>query len=829
MSKAKIIDKKSVDSILGEKSLLSELHHPFIVNMVYSFQDHDYLYLVMDLLPGGNLRYHLGVKKHFNEKQIKFLIGCIMIGLQYIHGENILHRDIKPENLVFDNSGYLRITDFGIAKHYVYNNKKDTSGTIGYLAPEVLCNVNHNFSIDYYAVGIITYELMYGHRPYLGKNKHEVKQLILTRQAEIDYDDLPDGFSNDIADFINKLIQRKPKNRLGKDNINQVIDHPWLMGFDWENVKKKILKAPYIPKIGDNFDKNYCLQNNKIGADTIDRYQKIMNDENYNIIFKEFNCVKIPEELKGSNMKKSTDGFYSANNITSNQSTTSMSRNNRNDKQQNFLMGHNNLINKNKINKINKKDSEECNDFEKEIFQQIATQNQSLHKLVVNKNSHNNNNNNNINISSINLIKNNINNNNLKNRQKADDAHIYNRSSNNIFRNKENNLNHYHNLNINKTYKNDSINRNLLHDNMNNLLDIQNINKHQIINYSINQKNSLENIENDNIIFNNEKNLIDNLFKKKNEHINRNSSMGNLNINKTKYFPNSSIEEQNSLISFNSGILKNMKYQYQEIYPNKRSKYLNSSVKDISKIQKSAKNIHTNSIFNNNNNINQSVYNNNNNNNNIYYNKINSNTILQSNSNSIKKNPNIGIPKKKDYIRRELLKNATIYQNNHSNINLNLNKKASSLLMSSTIYAKKKANSNGHSSSSTKRLSSSHSMRNLKSKMDLMKKGEGITFNKQKTNFLDSDRVLKSISILEKKLPFINISLNKKKDINKIADIYYVSYGKFNGGNNKDKYKENNNNNNDFFTDRIRNKKIKSNVTKINFNRSVNNFLDSYK
>jgi len=163
MSKAKIIDKKSVDSILGEKQLLSELHHPFIVNMIYSFQDHDYLYLVMDLLPGGNLRYHLSIKNHFNEKQIKFLIGCIMIGLQYIHGQNILHRDIKPENLVFDKNGYLRITDFGIAKHYVINNRKDTSGTVGYLAPEVLCNVNHNFSIDYYAVGIITYELMYGH------------------------------------------------------------------------------------------------------------------------------------------------------------------------------------------------------------------------------------------------------------------------------------------------------------------------------------------------------------------------------------------------------------------------------------------------------------------------------------------------------------------------------------------------------------------------------------------------------------------------------------------------------------------------------------------
>ena len=130
MYKAKIIDKKSVDSVLGEKNILSQLHHPFIVNMIYSFQDHDFLYLIMDLLPGGNLRYHLGIKRQFTEKQNKFLIACILVGLEYIHGENILHRDIKPENLVFDENGYLRITDFGIAKKYTVNNKKDTSGTV---------------------------------------------------------------------------------------------------------------------------------------------------------------------------------------------------------------------------------------------------------------------------------------------------------------------------------------------------------------------------------------------------------------------------------------------------------------------------------------------------------------------------------------------------------------------------------------------------------------------------------------------------------------------------------------------------------------------------
>ena len=328
MSKAKIIDKKSVESVLGEKNLLSKLHHSFIVNMIYSFQDHDYLYLVMDLLPGGNLRYHLCVKRRFSEKQNKFLIGCILVGLEYIHSQCILHRDIKPENLVFDNNGYLRITDFGIAKKYVVNNKKDTSGTVGYLAPEILCNQNHTYSIDYYAVGIIAYELAYGHRPYIGRTKHEVKQLILTQQAFIEYDELPNGYHYEAADFINQLIQRKPKNRLGRDSISEVINHPWLEGFDWEGMKQKNLRAYYIPKEGDNFDKKYCLQENKLGTETQERYKEIISQPNYYLVFKKFDCDRVPDELKFIESKITNNANNNMYN-SSNNSTASISRNNK--------------------------------------------------------------------------------------------------------------------------------------------------------------------------------------------------------------------------------------------------------------------------------------------------------------------------------------------------------------------------------------------------------------------------------------------------------------------------------------------------------------------
>ena len=753
MSKAKIIDKKCIDSILGEKSLLSELHHPFIVNMIYSFQDHDYLYLVMDLLPGGNLRYHLGIRNSFNERQIKFLIGCIMIGLKYIHGQKILHRDIKPENLVFDHNGYLRITDFGIAKHYVVNNKKDTSGTVGYLAPEVLCNVNHNYSIDYYAVGIITYELMYGHRPYIGKTKHEVKQLILTRQAEIDYDDLPDGFSNDIADFINKLIQRKPKNRLGKDSIYEVIEHPWFNEFDWDNVAKKKTKAPYLPKFGDNFDKKYCLQANKIGTDTMERYKNIMKEENYNSVFKEFDCTKIPDELKGFkiNLKNdSSSANNNNNNVTSNISTTTISRNNKNEnKDNNFINNlNNNLSNKHVAH--------------------------SKMRSKINHHDNNNNNNNNIEIK---LNPNNLmrtSNNISKNyniisqvQKSSNNQEIFNNSSN-ILKKKDNRIE------IKKP--DDDMNRNYLeisgHMKHNNNNDSEYI-------YNINQKD---------------------------EEFHPSISVNNLNIKNPKnLLQNSTIEvnhNNNSIVTINSGILKNMKYQYKELNPNKKGKFTSYSSKNIK--------LEQNQINNKNHTINNKRVNNN-----LYSSKMDDKNLFQlSNNQQIKRSINLSAPKsKKEYTRKEILKCPPFQESEIGT------KKPTQLLMSSTIYARKKINSTNNSLiSNSKRLASSHSMRNLKA---INNGSLNLYIQKQKQNIFD--KTGKDLSLVNKKLPFINKYINKKKDnINFGNDAYYLSYGKFINAHDKMK----GTNEYDYLTDRMKNKRIKTNSTKINYNnKSANNFF----
>ena len=286
MSKVKIIDRRSEKSIKGERDFLSKLHHPFIVNMACAFQDYENLYLVMDLLTGGDLRYHLCRIQKFTEEETKFFIACLLLGLEYIHGNNIIHRDIKPENLVCDERGYIRITDFGVAKVKKEDNSSETSGTPGYMAPEVLLAQNHSFAVDFFAIGIMGYEFMFGERPYVGRSRKEIKHSVLRKQAKIEEEDIPNGWSIESVDFINKCLKRKQSRRLGYNNgISELKNHEWFNNYNWEKLYSKNISAPFIPKKGGNYDRKYCEAIEKLTDTTFERYQSYMNHRNFGKIF----------------------------------------------------------------------------------------------------------------------------------------------------------------------------------------------------------------------------------------------------------------------------------------------------------------------------------------------------------------------------------------------------------------------------------------------------------------------------------------------------------------------------------------------------------------
>ena len=294
MSKVKIIDRRSEISIMSERNLLSKLNHPFIVNIYFAFQDFCNLYLVMDLLTGGDLRYHIAHQKTFSEVQTKFFISNMLLALEYIHSQNIIHRDIKPENLVLESTGYLRITDFGVAKINEIDNSSETSGTPGYMAPEVILVQNHSFPSDFFALGVIGYEFMLGYRPYLGRGRKEIKHLIISKQAKLNINDVPDDWSEESRDFINLLLQRKPKKRLGFNGVKEIKDHPWMRDIDWELLMKKKVEAPYIPPSHkENFDKKYCEGEDNIGEETMERYELYLQSELYEDVFKNYTFVNM--------------------------------------------------------------------------------------------------------------------------------------------------------------------------------------------------------------------------------------------------------------------------------------------------------------------------------------------------------------------------------------------------------------------------------------------------------------------------------------------------------------------------------------------------------
>ena len=146
ISKLKSLEENSYKDIINERNLLAKLNHPFLVQMHFSFQDENYLYMINNLMRGGDLRFWYSKKIFFSEKQCKFIISCIILGLEYLHSNKIIHRDLKPENILFDKKGFIHITDFGIAKNLgnLENGDGiiDTSGTPGYMSPETIFQKN---------------------------------------------------------------------------------------------------------------------------------------------------------------------------------------------------------------------------------------------------------------------------------------------------------------------------------------------------------------------------------------------------------------------------------------------------------------------------------------------------------------------------------------------------------------------------------------------------------------------------------------------------------------------------------------------------------------
>eukprot|EP00349_Pseudokeronopsis_sp_Brazil_P003762 CAMPEP_0202959940 /NCGR_PEP_ID=MMETSP1396-20130829/4139_1 /ASSEMBLY_ACC=CAM_ASM_000872 /TAXON_ID= /ORGANISM="Pseudokeronopsis sp., Strain Brazil" /LENGTH=263 /DNA_ID=CAMNT_0049678855 /DNA_START=371 /DNA_END=1162 /DNA_ORIENTATION=+ len=242
------------------------------------------------------MRYHLP-NKFFNEEETRFFTACLLLAVEHVHSKGFLHRDIKPENLVFDEQGYLMLTDFGISRKLPSLDDAslspngnatgvvESSGTPGYMSPEAMCRLPHSYVSDFFAIGVIVYEMMYRRRPYWGANKNQIRDNILAKQVQIRAHEIPKEWTVEAADFTNKLIRRKPANRLGYTNgVSELMNHYWFKGFDWDALRERRMKAPWVPPKGDNF-KGKQVEFNGDDADLMREAEALVRRETVQKLF----------------------------------------------------------------------------------------------------------------------------------------------------------------------------------------------------------------------------------------------------------------------------------------------------------------------------------------------------------------------------------------------------------------------------------------------------------------------------------------------------------------------------------------------------------------
>lgn len=250
-SKRAIVDSGLQDHVLNEMSVMRRIDHPFIAKLYLALQDAKYIYFVLELLQGGELFTHLRSRGKLSEQSARFYAAAVVYAFATLHAKKIAYRDLKPENLVMDNNGYIKLVDFGLAKQLLSGKTWTLCGTPDYLAPEIILNEGHDLAVDYWALGVLIYEMVVGAPPFYAEDPMEVYEKILSGNPVY-----PTFFTRNLTDLIKKLLRSQQAKRLGntRGGTAAVVKHKWFSSFDWAGLESGETKAPYIPSVNGKDD-----------------------------------------------------------------------------------------------------------------------------------------------------------------------------------------------------------------------------------------------------------------------------------------------------------------------------------------------------------------------------------------------------------------------------------------------------------------------------------------------------------------------------------------------------------------------------------------------
>jgi serine/threonine kinase 32 len=264
IDKSRCIRQKAVSNVIQERRLLEEIEHPFVVNMRYAFQDDENCFFVLDLMTGGDLRFHLERKGCISESIVNFWTAELSSALNYLHRQKIIHRDIKPDNVLLDSIGHAHLTDFNVAVHYSdRRNHSSVAGSMSYMAPQVVGKKGYSWQVDWWSLGIMAYELLFNRRPFDGRSAERMTQSILKDPLRFP-DDATTKCSSNGLQALRALIERDPNLRLGCRSLEEGMDdvrrHPWFSHLNWDTLESKECNPPYTPDMKhSNFDVSHEL------------------------------------------------------------------------------------------------------------------------------------------------------------------------------------------------------------------------------------------------------------------------------------------------------------------------------------------------------------------------------------------------------------------------------------------------------------------------------------------------------------------------------------------------------------------------------------------